>query len=216
MDDSRRAIFVSIGTLCCLAGVGLLAVTNIPWHWRLALLGVLELAGICAILVALRRSEMEEPAVTPQPTQGDGSGPMVIARELVNNGIIAHTVTQPVPPAVATTDSPVAAPPLTGPALAQTREMIRQQLDTFRNRGATISMAPTRDKVQDRGRPWQEEVIRYLSETFADPQPAALFDQIDTPITGQPPAIALGQRIGEQVAYLGTLKDTLARYELKP
>jgi hypothetical protein len=63
---------------------------------------------------------------------------------------------------------------LTGPALAQAREIIRQQLDAFRNRGAPISMAPM-DKVQDRGRPWQEEVIRYLSETFANPMPAAQF-----------------------------------------
>jgi hypothetical protein len=114
------------------------------------------------------------------------------------------------------TDSPVATPPLTGPALAQAREIIRQQLDAFRDRGARISMAATLDKVQDRGRPWQEEVIRYLSETFADPLPAVQFDQIDIPIAGQPSVVGLGQRIGEQLAYLGTLKDTLARYELKP
>ncbi len=234
MDTTQRGIVGTLGAGALIGGVALAYADSPIGGAVLAFVGAV--AFIAAVPSPSKQAESAEPGPPPaapmapplapefshlvaQPTRKTdetaGPVPADIQRPLgLPPKQEAPKVDREQVPAVPT-DSPVATPPLTGPALAQARELIRQQLDAFRESGGKISMAAMA-KVQDRGRPWQEEVIRYLSETFVDPLPAVQFDQIDTPITGQPPVVGLGQRIGEQVAYLGTLKDTLGRYELKP
>jgi hypothetical protein len=63
------------------------------------------LVGLALVVVAFVSHERSQATIPREPPDTPGGGPMVIARELVNNGIIAHTVNKPVPPAVATTDS---------------------------------------------------------------------------------------------------------------
>lgn len=235
MDTTQRGIVGTLGAGALLGGVAL-AYADSPIGGA-----VLAFVGAVAFIAAVRSPSGQAESVEPRPPPAASMAPPLAPEfsHLVAQPTRETTKTEgPVPADIprplglpliqeapkvdrdraraAPTDSPVATPPLTGPALAQAREIIRQQLDAFRESGGKISMAATLAKVQDRGSPWQEEVIRYLSETFVDPLPAVQFDQIDTPIADQPLVVGLGQRIGEQVAYLGTLKDTLARYELKP
>ncbi len=88
MDDTQRIIVGSLGVGMVLAGIGFLVAGTLAAGVPLVAVG----AMIGALGFGRRHRPVTEPAVALV-----GKGPMVIARELVNNGIIAHTVTQAVP-----------------------------------------------------------------------------------------------------------------------
>jgi hypothetical protein len=192
------AILVTVG-VALWAG----AFTAFPWTssstGRTALAASLWLVGVLfvALSIKVQLGGREMPAESVDVNQGEG--PMVLARTLINTGVIAHTVQPPASP-LPTVDRRVA---------------LCNRLGTMRERGEWVNRLPHVDRVLKEAPSWQDDVFDLLDSSLTDPMQAQLFGRLGTPIPGMPLNAGLGQRVGDQVRFLSDLLDRFDSLEIK-